>query len=81
MRSAASPGGAGVQVTPYQEDEVVVVVAADHPLAAAATITRDQLYSLTFVSLHKSSTLQGIRTQLQAAGICWTGLRVDMVRC
>ena len=59
---------------------MVVVVASDHPLAGAATITRDQLYSLTFVSLHRSSTLQGIRTQLQAADICWTGLRVDMVR-
>jgi DNA-binding transcriptional LysR family regulator len=67
------------QVTPYQDDEVVVVVAADHPLAAGGTISKDGLYGLKFVSLHNSSTLQGIRSQLEAADICWTGLQVNMV--
>ena len=49
---------ASEQVTPYQEDEVVIIVSAGHPLAGAGHINVDQLYSLKFVSLHKSSTLQ-----------------------
>lgn len=68
------------QVTPYQKDEVVVVLAANHPLAGAGTINVDQLYSLKFVSLHKSTTVQGIRSILEAHSICWTGLQVVMVR-
>jgi len=68
------------QVTHYQSDEVVVILAADHPLAGAGAIDVDQLYSLHFVSLHRSSTLQGIRSLLEAADICWTGLKVVMVR-
>lgn len=67
-----------LQVTPYQKDEVVVVLAANHPLAGAGTINVDQLYSLKFVSLHKSTTVQGIRSILEAHSICWTGLQVVM---
>jgi hypothetical protein len=68
------------QVTPYQTDEVVVILPANHPLAGETTIDVDQLYSLQFVSLHKSTTVQGIRAILEAHSICWTGLNVVMVR-
>jgi hypothetical protein len=67
------------QVTPYQTDEVVIILPANHPLAGEATIDVDQLYSLQFVSLHKSTTVQGIRAILEAHSICWTGLNVVMV--
>lgn len=67
------------QVTPYQTDEVVIILPVNHPLAGRATIDVDQLYSLQFVSLHKSTTVQGIRAVLEAYSICWTGLSVVMV--
>lgn len=67
------------QVTPYQTDEVVIILPVNHPLAGRAALDVDQLYSLQFVSLHKSTTVQGIRAVLEAYSICWTGLKVVMV--
>ena len=67
------------QVTPYQTDEVVIILPPNHPLAGKAAINVDQLYSLQFVSLHKSTTVQGISAGLEAYRSCWTGRNVVMV--
>ena len=68
------------QAAPYREDEVVVIVPADHELAGAATIDREALAGLPFVSLHRSSTVAAIRAELESHGIDWQHLRVIMAR-
>ncbi len=69
-----------LQVTPYQEDEVVLVVSPGHPLAGAQKVELATLRQLRFVSLQKSSTVQGIRNILQGHGVVWSTLQVVMVR-
>ncbi len=71
--------GIGVQVRPYQEDEVVLIVGREHPLAGGPEIDRKTLASLKFVSLHRSSTVQGIKSTLEQHGIDWKTLQVVMV--
>ena len=68
-----------VQVRPYQEDEVVLIVGRDHALAGCEEVDRDVLASLKFVSLHRSSTVQGIKASLEQHGIDWKTLRTVMV--
>jgi hypothetical protein len=68
------------QAAPYREDEVVLIVAGDHALAGAASVDRDALAGLPFVSLHRSSTVAAIRAELEAHGIDWKHLRVIMAR-
>ncbi len=69
-----------LQVRPYQEDEVVIIVGRDHPLAGCAEMDRKELADLKFVSLHRSSTLQGIKASLEQHGIEWKTLQTVMVR-
>ena len=68
-----------LQVTHLQDDEVVLIVAKDHPLAAAEQISKQQLSSLKFVALHRSSTVQAIHETLEKHGVNWRGLPVVMV--
>jgi len=71
-----------LSVRPFAQDEVVVVVPPAHPAAAAAaaagtgSIPVDALPSLSYVSLHKSSTVQGVRARLAEAGLDWRVLGV-----
>lgn len=63
------------------EDEVVLVVEPGHPLAGRGQIEVSDLPGLHFVSLQKSSTVQGIRAILEEHGVVWSNLQVVMVRC
>ncbi|BDA41067.1 probable ruBisCO transcriptional regulator [Coccomyxa sp. Obi] len=67
-----------LQVRPYQEDEVVIIVGRDHPLAGCEEVDREALANLKFVSLHRSSTLQGIKASLEQHGIDWKTLQTVM---
>ena len=58
----------------------MLVVAPDHPMAGRREITVRDLTSLRFVSLQKSSTVQGIRKILEDHGVVWSSLQVVMVR-
>ena len=69
-----------MQFSKFLEDEVVVVVAANHPLASAGQITPAQLQALRFVSLHRSSTVAAVHVILERSGIQWRSLAVVMVR-
>ena len=68
-----------LQVRPYQEDEVVLVVGAQHRFASRTHIDKDELLGLSFVSLHRSSTVQGIKNTLVGQGVDWRALKVVMV--
>ena len=72
--------GMCAQVRPYQEDVVQLVVGAEHPLAGRQEIDKGELAGLRFVAMHRSSTVQGIKSALEAAGIQWKTLQVVMVR-
>lgn len=69
-----------LQAAPYRQDEVVLIVASSHALAGSATVDREALAGLPFVSLHRSSTVAAIRAELEAHGIDWQHLRVIMAR-
>lgn len=68
-----------VQVRPYQEDEVVLVVGSRHRFASRTHIDKEELLGLSFVSLHRSSTVQGIKNTLVGHGVDWKALKVVMV--
>ena len=46
------------QVTPYAQDEMVLIVPRNHMFAKRDAIDKSELRALTFVSLNKSSTVQ-----------------------
>ncbi len=50
-----------MQVTPYQEDEVVLVCSKDHPLCGHQYVTKEELRELKYVSLFQSSTVRAIK--------------------
>ncbi len=58
----------------------MLIVAGSHALAGSATVDREVLAGLPFVSLHRSSTVAAIRAELEAHGIDWQHLRVIMAR-
>ena len=47
-----------MQVLPYAEDELVLVVPPDSALAGLPAIDKSQLRSLTFLSLDQGATVQ-----------------------
>ena len=58
---------------------MVIIVASSHPLAPRGSITSAQLQALRFVSLHRSSTVAAVHSQLERNGIQWRTLAVVMV--
>ena len=68
-----------MQVTHYQDDEVVIVCSGKSKLAGRAMLHKDELMSLQWVSLFKSSTVQAIKTTLEREGINWKAMKVVLV--
>lgn len=68
-----------MQVTPYQEDEVVLVCSKDHPLCGHKHVTKEQLRELKYVSLFQSSTVRAIKNTLTEHHIQWQSLQVVLV--
>lgn len=68
-----------LQVTPYQEDEVVLVCSTYHPLSKRESVSKKELESFKYVSLFQSSTVQAIRSTLAAQEIEWNTLQVVLV--
>lgn len=58
---------------------MVLVVGAQHRFASRTHIDKDELLGLSFVSLHRSSTVQGIKNTLVGQGVDWRALKVVMV--
>ena len=70
-----------MQVTPYQEDEVVLVCSRDHPLSGRRYVTKEQLRELRYVSLFQSSTVKAIKNTLEQHHIQLQALQVVLVGC
>ena len=63
----------------WLQDEVVIIVSASHPMAQRGSITPTELQALRYVSLHRSSTVAAVHSQLERNGIQWRTLAVVMV--
>ncbi len=57
----------------------MLVVGSQHRFASRTHIDKDELLGLSFVSLHRSSTVQGIKNTLVGQGVDWRALKVVMV--
>lgn len=68
-----------LQVTPYQEDEVVLICSSKHPLRQSKHVSTKQLKELKYVSLFQSSTVQAIKATLTQHHIQWQALQVVLV--
>ena len=77
--SAYSQVLCSLQVTPYQEDEVVLICSSDHPLKKSKNVNTKQLKELKYVSLFQSSTVQAIKATLTQHHIQWQALQVILV--
>ena len=70
-----------MQVLPFAEDELVLIVPPCSEHAGLPYIEKDALRSLTFVALDQGATVQATQEHaLHRHGIIWHTLRVEMVR-
>ncbi|MEL6900868.1 MAG: LysR substrate-binding domain-containing protein, partial [Cyanobacteria bacterium J06606_4] len=68
-----------LEVAPYAEDELALIMPVFHPLATSEFIARSDLYKLKFITLDSQSTIRKVIDQvLTRGGIETRRLRVEM---
>lgn len=68
-----------LEIIPYAEDELALIMPVFHPLASSEAINREDLYRLNFISLDSQSTIRKVIDQvLTRCGIETRRLRVEM---
>ncbi|MEM6448859.1 MAG: LysR family transcriptional regulator [Cyanobacteria bacterium P01_D01_bin.105] len=68
-----------LEVAPYAEDELALIMPVFHPLASNEVIARGDLYKLKFITLDSQSTIRKVIDQvLTRGGIETRRLRVEM---
>jgi DNA-binding transcriptional LysR family regulator len=68
-----------LEIKPYAEDELALILPASHPLAKADTIQREDLYKLQFIALDSQSTIRKVIDRvLGRCGIDPKRLKVEM---
>ncbi len=68
-----------LEITPYNTDELALVLPIKHQLARLAELTKEDLYKLSFVSLDSQSTTRKVVDQLLArSGLDVQRLRIEM---
>ncbi|MGI8934329.1 MAG: LysR substrate-binding domain-containing protein, partial [Phormidesmis sp.] len=68
-----------LEVAPYAEDELALIMPVFHPLASSEMIARSDLYKLKFITLDSQSTIRKVIDQvLTRGGIETRRLRVEM---
>ncbi|NBO31003.1 MAG: LysR family transcriptional regulator [Cyanobacteria bacterium WB6_1B_304] len=68
-----------LQVLPYAEDELALILSDSHPFASLETVQREDLYKLQFIALDSQSTIRKVLDQVLARyGIETRRLRVEM---
>lgn len=68
-----------LEIVPYAEDELALIMPVFHPLAISQVIQREDLYKLQFIALDSQSTIRKVIDQvLTRCGIETRRLRVEM---
>ncbi|MBW4618092.1 MAG: LysR family transcriptional regulator [Cyanosarcina radialis HA8281-LM2] len=68
-----------LEITPYAEDELVLILPGDHPLAHLNTIQKEDLYKLQFITLDsQSTTRKSIDQVLSRCDIDIKRLKIEM---
>ncbi|NJK33927.1 MAG: LysR family transcriptional regulator [Oscillatoriales cyanobacterium SM2_2_1] len=68
-----------LEIIPYSEDELALVLPAFHPLAQSGTLPREKLYKLQFITLDSQSTIRKVIDQvLTRAGVDPKQLTIEM---
>jgi DNA-binding transcriptional LysR family regulator len=57
-----------LEISPYAEDELALILPVSHPLAKLDTILRDDLYKLSFITLDAQSTIRKVIDQILIRG-------------
>jgi DNA-binding transcriptional LysR family regulator len=68
-----------LEIIPYAEDELALIVPVFHPFARLNTIQKDDLYKLQFIALDSQSTIRKVIDQvLTRCGIETRRLKIEM---
>lgn len=68
-----------LEITPYAEDELALILPVFHPLSNVETIHKDDLYQLKFIALDSQSTIRKVIDQvLTRCGIETGNLTIEM---
>ncbi len=68
-----------LEIAPYAEDELALIMPVFHPLATSEVIARSDLYKLKFITLDSQSTIRKVIDQvLTRGGIETRRLRIEM---
>jgi DNA-binding transcriptional LysR family regulator len=68
-----------LEITPYIEDEIALILPTAHPFASLKYIKKEDLYRLRFISLAKQSNLQKIiKSLLVQYGVDSTHFKIEM---
>ncbi len=68
-----------LQIVPYAEDELALILPTSHPFAQVDKIQRDDLYKLQFIALDSQSTIRKVIDQvLTRSGIEMRRLKIEM---
>ncbi|MBL1209790.1 LysR family transcriptional regulator [Geminocystis sp. GBBB08] len=68
-----------LEIIPYTEDELALILPPNHPLAEQETIVRDDLYNLNYITLDSQSTIRKVLDQvLTRCQINTSELKIEM---
>ncbi|AUC60234.1 RuBisCO operon transcriptional regulator [Cyanobacterium sp. HL-69] len=68
-----------LEIIPYAEDELALIIPSNHPFAEQETIAKDDLYHLNYITLDSQSTIRKVIDQvLTRSGINTNDLKVEM---
>ncbi len=68
-----------LEIIPYAEDELALILPVTHPLAKEDVVQKDDLYKLQFIALDSQSTIRKVIDQvLTRCGIETRRLRIEM---
>ena len=75
----ASELAQALEIVPYAEDELSLIVSPSHPFAGRDTIGKEDLYQLDFITLDSQSTIRKVIDQvLTRSGIETNQLKLEM---
>jgi len=68
-----------LEIIPYAEDELALIIPPNHPLAEQQTIAKEDLYNLNYITLDSQSTIRKVLDQvLTRCEINTSDLKIEM---